>query len=385
MIEQLNDSEVEANILGMLFVSREIAKKIVNICIEDDFFDDSHRRIFVAAKDLIGQGQYFDLTLLCKHLDIEDHYRVAEVHFYGITDAMFEEYFKCLREISKKRRLIEAKGNSDSINAILKEEDILYSDNVGIIDREKVKNYLNNKNENIYSTGWVNFTQHYKISKGQLTIVSGIPSHGKSTFLDNLAINMVTNHKWKVMFFSPENLPVEKHVFKLLRMLSFDDQDRSLDWIEKSFRFIAPHPDKRNLQNILYSVKDVDLFILDPWNELESARPKNLSETEYVGECLKFIKAHAVMNDMHIIIAAHPTKLVKNDNGEYPVPKPYDIMGSSHWLNKADACFAVYRPESNSILGNRTEVYIQKIRFQPENGQLGQVNFRYKDFRFEEL
>ena len=385
MIETKDSREIEKNLLGMLFISRSIAKKIVSLCIEEDFYYSVHKKLFRAAKELIDQGKYFDLTYICDYLEWEDAIEIAEIHEYGITDDLFEEYFTRIREISVKRRINTSEGNFDEISALLKEADISFTSDVSVINRDKVKNYIDDKNENIYTTGWFNFSEHYKISKGQITVVTGIPSHGKSTFLDNLAINMVSNHKWKVMFFSPESLPVEKHVFKLLRMLNFDNKDKALDWIEKGFKFLAPHPDKRTLKNILYSVKNVDLFIIDPWNELESARPSDMTETEYIGECLKLIKAHAVMNDMHIIIAAHPTKLYINEQGEYPVPKPYDISGSANWLNKADVCFSVYRPHKNGILNNRTEIYIQKIRFQPENGQLGKVVFKYKDFVFEEV
>ena len=54
-------------------------------------------------------------------------------------------------------------------------------------------------------------------------------------------------------------------------------------------------------------------------------------------------------------------------------------------MNKADACFSVYRKQKDNKLSSTTGVYIQKIRFQPENGELGEVHFRYVDFKFEEL
>jgi len=386
MIEKPKDSrELEKNLLGMMFIDREVAKRIVTLCKDVDFYYGTHRNIFNHAKALIEEGKYFDLTILCEKMDWQDSSVVAEIQGLGITDNLFEEYYKRLKEVSVQRRIKGAEYNFDQIAELLKELDITFTSDISVLDRDKVKNYVEDKAENIYSPGWPDFSEHYKLSKGQLTIVAGIPSHGKSSFLDNLAINMVFNHKWKIMFFSPENLPVEKHAFKIMRMIDFADKERGLDWIENNLKFLAPHPDKRTLRNILYSVKDVDLFILDPWNELESARPKTMTETEYIGECLKLIKAHAVMNNMHIIIAAHPTKLTKQENGSYPIPTPYDISGSANWYNKADICFAVYRQHSSGILDNKTEIYIQKVRFHPENGKIGKVKFRYTNYKFEEL
>ena len=385
MIEHLESKELERNLLGMLFINREVAKRIVTLCLEVDFYYEVHKKMFLAAKALIQQGKYFDLTLLCDSMDWEDADVVAEIQGLGISDHLFEEYYTRLKEISVGRRIKTCDNDFVGITEIIKELNISFSNDIGKIDRDKVLNFIENKHENLHSPGWPDLSMHYKISKGQMTIVVGIPSHGKSTFLDNIAINMIHNHKWKVMYFSPENLPVEKHVFKILRMLNYDDQNKGIDWIDENMSFLSPAPEKRTLQNILYSVKDVDLFILDPWNELESARPKNKSETEYIGDCLKLIKAHAIMNNMHIIIAAHPTKLYKQDNGTYPIPTLYDLAGSANWYNKADVGFCVYRQHPGGRMDEKTEIYIQKIRHQPENGSLGKVTFRFVNYNFEEI
>ncbi|MHA2039855.1 MAG: DnaB-like helicase N-terminal domain-containing protein [Promethearchaeota archaeon] len=394
MIEVKASKEIEQEILGMLFVSKQAATKITEDCDERDFTYDIHRKMYHTAKDLIGRGKYFDLTLFCEELGWEDSAEIAEIHHFGISDAMYGHYLERLKELSMQRRLnslrsgdIEPKHISEILEGIKNDFGINGSaSDVAEIDESKVENYLSDTKNNIYDPGWHEFPNYYKLSKGQVTIVTGIPSHGKSAFIDNIAMNLVNKYQWRIMFFSPENFPVEKHVFKLIRMYTGEsDYSKSgIDWVKKNFQFLSPSPDRRVLRQILNNVRDVDLFVLDPWNELESERPKDKSETEYIGEALKLIKNHAVSNDCHIIIAAHPTKMQKNDRGEYPVPKPYDINGSANWLNKADACFTVYRPVKNNKLGDTTEVHIQKIRFQPENGGLGVVEFKYRNFKFEE-
>ena len=78
---------------------------------------------------------------------------------------------------------------------------------------------------------------------------------------------------------------------------------------------------------------------------------------------------------MHIWLVAHPTKLYRNKDGEYPIPTLYDISGSSHWYNKADNGVVVYRdfrtPDSPIV-----EIHIKKIRFR-EVGRIGVVKLRY--------
>jgi twinkle protein len=79
---------------------------------------------------------------------------------------------------------------------------------------------------------------------------------------------------------------------------------------------------------------------------------------------------------VHVWIVAHPTKLQKDQKGEYPVPTPYDISGSAHWRNKADNCLAVYRrfdPHHEPPV----EVHVQKVRFR-EVGKIGLAELRYE-------
>jgi twinkle protein len=54
-------------------------------------------------------------------------------------------------------------------------------------------------------------------------------------------------------------------------------------------------------------------------------------------------------------------KMQKDKDGNYPVPRPYDISGSAHWYNKADNCIAIWRDVANNP--QQTQVHIQKVRF----------------------
>lgn len=43
-------------------------------------------------------------------------------------------------------------------------------------------------------TGWESLDKHYTVRPGEMTIVTGIPSHGKSQFLDALVVNLARDH-----------------------------------------------------------------------------------------------------------------------------------------------------------------------------------------------
>jgi twinkle protein len=138
------------------------------------------------------------------------------------------------------------------------------------------------------------------------------------------------------------------------------------------------------LAKVLILRKGIKGLVIDPWNELDHSRPSNLSETEYISQCLSKIRRFARLHNIHIWLIAHPTKLRKEDNGNYPVPTPYDISGSAHWRNKADNCISIWRDLNDR--DTPVQIHVQKVRFK-EIGQVGMVelNYDYKSGRYSDI
>lgn len=238
------------------------------------------------------------------------------------------------------------------------------------------------------STGWLPLDQYYTVRLGEMTVVTGIPNHGKSNLLDCLTINIARSSGWRFGIFSPENQPLQRHAAGLLeklsekafRDISKDEIDTGMAILNDHYFWILPElEDDWTLKGILDKAKTlvyrfgINALILDPWNEIEHHRPVSMSETEYVSSALSKIRQFARLHNVHVWIVAHPAKLRKDDKkGTYPVPTPYDISGSAHWRNKADNCLTIHRPD----LTNCVEVHVQKIRFK-EVGKLGMALLRY--------
>jgi twinkle protein len=249
------------------------------------------------------------------------------------------------------------------------------------------------------STGWVRVDELFSVKPGELTLVTGIPSHGKSEWLDALAMNLAIEHGWVFGVCSPENMPLPRHLSKLLEKhsgkpfrkeangrMSYADLASSLQWLDQHFHFIVPD-EAITIEKLLE--KSIQLvnrhgirgLIIDPWNEFDHRRPANVNETEYVSQSLGIIRRFGRNRGVHVFIVAHPTKLQKEKDGSYPVPTPYDVSGSAHWRNKPDNCIAIHRPTG----GRETEIHFQKIRWR-DVGQPGlatllwnPVNGRYDD------
>jgi twinkle protein len=237
--------------------------------------------------------------------------------------------------------------------------------------------------------GWDNMRELFSIRLGDFTVFTGIPSHGKSEFLDMVIIQMARLHGLRFALCSPENQPIKLHLKKLAEKwagkpffkdfacnyrMSQIEMLRACDELQEHISFIMP--EEPTIDCILERAK-IEVFrrginglIIDPWNELEHSRPTAMSETEYIGECLRKMRKFAREHNIHLFIVAHPTKMRKNEAGQYDIPTPYDISGSANWRNKADNCIAIYR-NADSV-----DVYVQKVRVK-EVGRVGKARFTY--------
>lgn len=232
-------------------------------------------------------------------------------------------------------------------------------------------------------TGWPSLDAHYTVAPGQLSIVTGWPSSGKSEWLDALLINL-SRQGWKFAIFSPENQPVRLHMAKMLEKLSGkpfrqgpnarmsrDEVFEYADELGQAFCFMEVENGALTPESVLlagfeylsaYAGMSKRGLVIDPWNELEHWRPPGLSETEYVSKTLSMIRNWARINEVHVWIIAHPRTMRRDDGNKLPVPTPDMISGSAHFWNKADCAITVWRDLTDTHSQDVT-IYVQKVRF----------------------
>jgi twinkle protein len=241
------------------------------------------------------------------------------------------------------------------------------------------------------STGYANVDEIYTIVPGQVTIVTGIPSSGKSEFIDQIMVNMSEIRGWKFGICSFENEP-RLHISKLIskrvgkpfftgyhERMTKHEYEAAYSHIQEHFAFV--HQDDgglANLDSILDRLRVAVLrygirgAVIDPYNFI-SRDGRESSETEWISDMLTKVKAFAMGHGIHIWFVAHPTKMQRSADGRIPVPGGYDISGSAAWFAKADCGVTVHREKEDPHVG---QIHVWKCRFSWV-GKQGQANLIY--------
>ena len=60
-------------------------------------------------------------------------------------------------------------------------------------------------------SGFPGLRDHWKLREGDLTVVTGVPSSGKTTVVNDICCRMASRHKWPVAFASFEQTPQRDH------------------------------------------------------------------------------------------------------------------------------------------------------------------------------
>jgi twinkle protein len=245
------------------------------------------------------------------------------------------------------------------------------------------------------STGWREMDEQYTVRLGDLCIITGVPSHGKTTWLNALLVNLANLHGWKFGIFTPENEPLSRFSALISQLkigkpfrrgiterMTKEEAAEGFAWAEKYFYFLKPTYKERTVSCLIEKTKTlvrrygISGVVFDPWNLITKDRISGQSETEHILVSLEAFKAFAREYNVTVWIVAHPSKPLREPGSDkLKVVGAYDISGSAHWYNIADDILSVWRDPPNPK--TPAQVHVIKVRFE-EVGTAG----KHVDFDF---
>ena len=164
-------------------------------CIE--YFDDKSKIIIAVDQDEAGQNLQQELI---RRFGAEVCYTI---NFNDCKDA--NEYM--LRYGSSMLKRLVDTASPVPLENVVTLKDV----------NDELQEFIHEGFKPGYQVGLDNFDSIFSTYTGQFITVTGVPSSGKSDFVDRMVVGYQMKYGWKTAFASPENKPTFSHTHKLIR------------------------------------------------------------------------------------------------------------------------------------------------------------------------
>ena len=253
---------------------------------------------------------------------------------------------------------------------------------------DEVTDFVRNGFKKGYQVGLDNFDDIFSTYTGQFITVTGIPSSGKSDFVDQMVVGYNRNYNWKTAFASPENAPTYLHAHKLMRK-TWEGMPTKEDIGGDRWNKIADHcntnyfhidMERYTLESVLrkgaelVKRKGIKCLVIDPFNKVRDVDCKTEDVNRYTMEYLTKIEIFAKKFDVLVFIVAHPTKMYKDKDGKIEEPSMYNIKGGGEWYDASYHGILVHRNYEERTV----KAKVLKVKFQNlgENG--AEAHFKWE-------
>ena len=333
-----------------------------------DYFDDKQKIILAVDKDEPGQALQQELV---RRLGAEVCFLID---FQDCKDA--NEYLLKYGKEKLHGLVLQAK-------AVPLENVTTFRDIEG-----EITDFVKNGFKRGYQVGLSNFDSIFSTYTGQFITVTGIPSSGKSDFVDQMVVGYNQNYDWKTAFASPENAPTYLHAHKIMRKV-WQDMPRKDDIGTDKWNAVADHVndnfffidmERYTLDSVLrkgaelVKRKGIKCLVIDPFNKIRDVDSNLEDVNRYTMEYLSKIEIFAKKYDVLVFVVAHPTKMYKDKDGKMEEPTMYNIKGGGEWYDASYHGILIHRDYENKTV----KAKVLKVKFQNlgENG--AEAHFRWE-------
>ena len=239
-----------------------------------------------------------------------------------------------------------------------------------------------------YQVGLSNFDRIFSTYTGQFITVTGIPSSGKSDFVDQMVVGYNANYGWKTAFASPENVPTYLNAHKLMRKtwqrmpskedIGTDRWNQVADHCNSNYFHIDM--ERYTLESVLkkgaelVKRKGIKCLVIDPFNKIRDVDCKTEDVNRYTMEYLTKIEVFAKKYDVLVFVVAHPTKMYKDKDGKIEEPTMYSIKGGGEWYDASYHGLLVHRDYENKTV----KCKVLKVKFQNLGENQAEAHFKWE-------
>lgn len=420
--------EAEQRIIGALLIDPEALEIIADLLATEDFYDPRHRTLFEAILKLTAAQRPVDTVTVCEWLI--NHEQLETVGGVSYPSSLASEasssagiraYANIVRDKADIRRLIRAA--TDTLDTAYRPEN---RDAQGLIDEAQARIFALTENRQRGASSFISAKQAlldvvdqieavaqsqsavtglptgYEdldrdtsgLHPGQLVIIAGRPSMGKTAFAMNIAEHVSCEQKKTVAVFSME-MPVHELMLRALASRSRVSQSRlrngsiqSSDWgrlnngmgeLSESCLYIDDSPalsplELRSRARKLKKEHGLDLIVVD-YLQLMQVPGSGGNRVGEISEISRSLKTLAKELSIPVIALSQLNRGLENRTDKRP--QMSDLRESGAIEQDADLILFLYREEvykkEDQEIKGVAEVIIGKQR----NGPIGTVRMTF--------
>ena len=431
--------EAERAVLGGLMLETHRFDTVIQVIKENDFDGKDHQIIFQSMSELIEENKPLDPLTVSEKLDNKNSLNKVGGKDYLIelatstpSAANLEAYAEIIRQRSITRKLMKANSEISELinnpqgqdgNALLdKAESMIFALNDESSQNDQslqsMKELIPSTMDRLHemsnkaggligsSTGFKDLdTKLQGIQNGDLIVVAGRPSMGKTSFAMNIAENVLLekDNDGAVLIFSLE-MPGEALTTRMLSGMSKLNQQNVRSGMLKDNELKLLLSEGERLKNLPLWIDDSSLLtpmelrakarrlarqeenglslIVVDYLQLMQLPTSTENRVNQISEISRSLKSLAKELNVPVIALSQLNRAVEQRPNKRPIM--VDLRDSGAIEQDADVILFIYRDEvynEDSDQGNKAEIIIGKQR----NGPIGTVNLTFlKEYtRFE--
>ena len=410
---QQHNSTAEKAVISCMMLDESACENALLALTREHFLDEDCARAFSAIQIAHKQGFEVGLQSVSSIVDVDFIPKLVEIYCCLPTAANFEVYLKTLQEEYRNRQFVNdfseiverAKQGDESI--IAEAQQALYKYTKEIDSGLKpIRNFiaeainkLGNQDKGI-PTGFYDLDKTIRgLCKGDMIIVAGRPSMGKSSFVANVATNVALNG-YVVCYFSLEMTSVSIVQRMIFGMIGHSEQEILYDMKSdnpvvapkvfdaqpkiEDMKFYLNESTSVTVNKIILECKKVaalegkvDLIVIDYLGLIQS-EIKSATRNQEVAEISHSIKRLAKDLDVPVILVS---QLNRNSEGRADhTPMMSDLSESGALEADADVVLFPYRPwvYDKEYSPNDAELIVAKNR----NGETKKIPLYWQGEQF---
>jgi replicative DNA helicase len=418
-----HSEDAEKSLLGAILLDGDVLTVVMPLVRPEDFYATAHQKIFEVCARLFGQGKRIDAVLIKEELKRDGELEkvggepyLAQLVAFVPSAAGAEDYARLVSEKSVTRNLIHVcttiqssayEGSFAGHDLLDWAEHEVFALSRGAAESETVgiQSVLNEAFDEIQAlidgggalsgltTGFIELDERTAgLGAGDLVIVAGRPSMGKTTFCNCIVDHVGVKERRPVVYFSLE--VNRKHLVRNMlcararvelqkvRRGTLDHEDikkltEAADQLMQAPIFIDDSTNANAIQirakaRRIKQKEGLGLVVVDYVQLMETGKAENRQQE--IAQISRSMKAMARELDVPVIVISQLNRAV--DSREDRRPRMSDLRESGALEQDADLILFLYREtqykptEENR---NEAEVIVAKQR----NGPTGQVPLRF--------